>query len=403
MYAANSNQSIDKPEVPSRRIGPDGSLKPLFMLDPNIVYLNHAAYGATPRPVFERFQRWQLELERQPVDFLSRHSTERLAHARHVLADYVGTDRDNLVYVSNGTTGLNMVARSLRIGVGDELLTSDHEHGGIDRLFRFMSGKLEFTYVRREMPMPMSTHEDFVEHFWEGVTPRTKVILLSHFTSPTSLVFPVSEICRRARNAGILTIIDGSHVPGQLPLSLRQLDPDFYVGILHKWVCAPKGCAFLYARPSAQMLLDPLIVSWGWAPKKPGPSKFVDFHEWQGSRDISQFLAAPDAITFQHEHDWDHVRSECRELARYAQAEVTAITGVPPYHLDRPEWFGQVVCAQLPPHVSAEPFKDRLRFDYNIEVSVDVFRNWPRVRISIQGYNTMKDVECLLEALRKLL
>jgi isopenicillin-N epimerase len=384
-------------------IGPDGALRDLFLLDPSVVYLNHAAYGATPKPVFESFQRWQLELEREPVDFLSRFSTGRLAKAREVLAGYVDTDRDNLVYVTNGTTGLNIIARSLPAGPGDEVLTSDHEHGGIDRLFRFTAGQRGFNYVRRTIPMPLTTHEEFVEHFWEGVTQRTRVILLSHFTSPTALLFPVHEICRRARERGILTVIDGSHVPGQFPLSLRNLDPDFYVGILHKWVCAPKGCAFLYARPSAQALLDPLIVSWGWAPKNPGPSKFVDFHEWQGSRDVSEFLAAPDAIAFQAEHNWDSVRAQCCELALYAQREVTALTGVQPYHRT-PEWAGQVVCAQLPQSIgNADAFKLRLRLEHNIEISVDVFGGWPRLRISIQGYNNMDDVHLLLRALEQVL
>ncbi|HKR85649.1 MAG TPA: aminotransferase class V-fold PLP-dependent enzyme [Terriglobales bacterium] len=378
-------------------------MKHLFLLDPRVTYLNHAAYGATPACVFEKFQRWQLELEREPVDFLSRYFTERLEYARAKLAEFVDTDRDNVVYVSNGTTGLNIIARSLPAGPGDEVLTSDHEHGGIARLFRFTSQKLGFTLVQREIAVPVTTHADFVEHFWAGVTPRTRIILLSHFTSPTSLLFPVKEICRRARQTGILTIIDGSHVPGQFTLSLRDIDPDFYVGILHKWVCAPKGCAFLYARPSAQSLLDPLVVSWGWAPKNPGPSKFVDFHEWQGSRDVSEYLAAPDAIQFQREHNWDKVRAECRELALHAQREITKITGVPPYHPELDEWYGQVVCAQLPRYVDAEQLKNRLRFEYNIDVSVDVFHNWPRIRVSIQGYNTLEDVDGLLAALKKIL
>ncbi|HSK39885.1 MAG TPA: aminotransferase class V-fold PLP-dependent enzyme, partial [Arenibaculum sp.] len=338
-------------------------LKEHFLLDPAVTYLNHGAYGATPKPVFESFQRWQLELEREPVDFLSRRATERLAHSRAVLADYVGTERDNLVYVSNGTTGVNIVARSMRLGPGDEVLTSDHEHGGIDRLWRFMAQKLGFTYVKRAIPLPVTTHEAFVEHFWAGVTDRTRVILLSHLTSPTSLVFPVKEICARARQAGILTVIDGSHVPGQLPLSLRDVDADFYVGILHKWLCAPKGCAFLYARPSAQDLLDPLVVSWGWEPKNPGPSKFVEYHEWQGSRDISSFLAVPDAIEFQERHDWDRVRAECKNLAAHAQREIGRLTGLPPYHPDLPEWYGQIVCARLPPGTDDQWLLHALRND----------------------------------------
>ncbi len=378
-------------------------LKDLFLLDPEVTYLNHGAYGATPRPVFEAYQRWQLELEREPVDFLSRYATERLAHSRAVLAQYVDTERDNLVYVSNGTTAMNIIARSLWAGPGDEVLTSDHEHGGIDRLWRFMQQKLGFTYVKRRIPLPVTTHAEFVEHFWAGVTPRTKVILLSQLTSPTSLVFPVAEICARARRAGIVTVIDGSHVPGQLPLSLRAVDPDFYVGILHKWVCAPKGCAFLYARPDAQPRLDPLIVSWGWEPKVPGPSKYVEYHEWQGSRDISSFLAVPDALAFQERHDWDAVRARCKELAAHAQREISALAGTTPYHPDRPEWYGQIVCARLPRDTDDKLLLRRLRFDYGIDVSVDRFDDWPRIRVSIQGYNDVGDVERLLSALRRLL
>lgn len=379
------------------------ALKEQFLLDPEVTYLNHGAYGATPKPVFEAFQRWQLQLEREPVDFLSRNFTTLMAHARAVLARYVDTEPDNLVYVNNGTVGLNIVARGMRLSPGDEVLTSDHEHGGIDRLWRYMAQKQGFRYVVQPIPLPTTTHADFVEHFWAGVTERTRVILLSHLTSPTSIVFPVKEICARARRAGILTVIDGSHVPGQLPLSLRELDPDFYVGIAHKWLCAPKGCAFLYARPAVQDLLDPLVISWGWEPRNPGPSKFVEFHEWQGSRDVSAYLAVPDAIAFQEEQGWDAVRARCRELALYAQAEIQRLTGMPPWHPPSPEWHGQVVCAPLPPGTDDVWLLERLRRDYRIDVSVDKFRGRPRVRVSVQGYNDLADVERLLHALKELL
>jgi isopenicillin-N epimerase len=242
-----------------------------------------------------------------------------------------------------------------------------------------------------------------VEAFWAEVTPKTRVILISQITSPTALVFPVAEICARARRAGIITVVDGSHVPGQLPLSLRTLDPDFYVGILHKWLCAPKGCAFLYARPTAQPLLDPLVVSWGWEPKNPGPSKFVEYHEWQGSRDISQFLSVPAAIAFQREHDWDEVRVRCKALAAHAQREISALTGLQPYHPDLPEWYGQIVCARLPAHIDDLALLHRLRYEYNIDVSVDRFNNLPRIRVSIQGYNDLNDVERLLDVLGRIL
>ncbi|HTO61597.1 MAG TPA: aminotransferase class V-fold PLP-dependent enzyme [Bradyrhizobium sp.] len=375
-------------------------LKEPFLLDPDITYLNHGAYGATPRPVFESYQRWQRELEREPVDFLSRKGTERLAHSRSILADYLGTERDNLVYVNNGTVGLNIVARSLKLKPGDELLTTDHEHGGIDRLFRFMAERLGFTLVKCRVPLPVTSHEALADRFMSHVTPRTRAILVSHLTSPTSLVFPVKEICARARAAGLMTIVDGSHAPGQLPLQLPDVDADFYVGILHKWLCAPKGCAFLYARPSAQDLLDPLVVSWGWEPKNPGPSKFVEYHEWQGSRDFSAYLAVPDAIAFRRQHDWDTVSAKCRALAMQAQRLVSDLFGLAPYHPPRPEWHGQIVCARLPPGTDDVALLHKLRHEFNIDVSVDRF-DGPRVRISVQAYNDENDIDHLLWALQR--
>lgn len=379
------------------------SLKEHFLLNPEVTYLNHAAYGATPRPVFEAYQRWQRLLEFEPVDFLSRNSAGYLAHSRSVLAAYLNTQRDNIVYVANGTVGLNIICHGMRLRPGDEVLTSDHEHGGIDRLWRYMAQRQGFSWIVRPISIPVTTHDEFINHFWHGVTDRTRVIVLSHFTSPSSLLFPVREICRRARAAGILTVIDGSHVPGQFDLSLADLDPDFYVGIAHKWLCAPKGCAFLYARPAVQDLLDPLVISWGWEPRNPGSSKFVEFHEWQGSRDISSFLAVPDAIQFQEEHDWPSVRAYCRNLAVYAQNEIHKITGMAPWHPSDPAWHGQVVCAPLPLYTDEAALIKKLRFEYQIDVSVDRFKNRPRVRVSVQGYNTVDDIEHLLTALRRLL
>ena len=398
-----TGEGLEKTFADAGRVGPDGSLKEHFLLDPQVVYLNHGAYGATPKPVFESFQRWQLELEREPVDFLSRYFEERMAFSRGILADYLDTERDNVVYVPNGTTGLNIVARSMKLKPGDEVLTSDHEHGGIDRLWKFMSQKLGFTYINRELPNPLTTHQEFVEYFRAGITEKTRVILLSHFTSPTALLFPVREICQLARAQGILTVIDGSHIPGQFPLSLREIDADFYIGILHKWLCAPKGCAFLYARPSVQSMLDPLVVSWGWDPRNPGPSKFVDFHQWQGSRDVSEYLSVPDAIEFHKKHNWDKVRIECRELARWTQQEIVKLTGIPAFNKDTPEWLGQMTCAPLPAGVNPVEIKNKLRFEYNIDVTVDYFHATPRIRISIQGYNTQADIEKLLTALKRLL
>lgn len=372
-----------------------------FLLDSSIAYLNHGAYGATPRIVFDEHVKWQRLLELEPVDFLSRHGTERLAHSRQILADFLGTARDNLVYVTNGTVGLNIIANSLKLGPGDELLTTDHEHGGIDRLFRFHAGKSGFKLVHCPIPVPLTTQRDVLDRFLSSVTDDTRAILISHLSSPSSVVFPVKQICQYARSRGIVTIIDGSHVPGQLELDLEDIGADFYVGILHKWVCAPKGCAFVYARPQMQTCLDPLVVSWGWEPKLPGPSRFVEIHEWQGSRDTSAFLSVPAALEFWAARDWPGIRQACRDMAMAARREVCAMFDTEPYHPDSPEWHGQIVCAPLPAGTDAVELLHRLRHEDGIDVSVDYFANNPRVRISVQVYNDWTDIERLLDALKR--
>lgn len=206
-------------------------MKKYFLLDPSVTFLNHGSFGATPKPVFEEYQRWQMEMEKQPVEFLGRRITGLLAESRAVLGKYLGTHVDNLVYTQNVTISMNIIARSLELGTGDEVLTSDHEYGAMDRMWRFLSREHGFAYINQ--PVTLTSHADFIESFWQAVTPRTRVIFLSHITSPTAIIFPIQEIIRRAREKGIITIIDGAHVPGQLPLDLNSLGADFYCGNLH--------------------------------------------------------------------------------------------------------------------------------------------------------------------------
>ncbi len=377
------------------------NLRSQFLLDPSITFLNHGSFGATPKPVFDEYQRWQRELENQPVEFMGRRLTALMADARAALGAYLGTHADNLVYTQNVTISLNIAARSLELGAGDEVLTSDHEYGAMDRAWRFLSKERGFTYVHQ--PTSLESHTAFVESFWAGVTPRTRIIFLSHITSPTALIFPVKEIIQRARAAGIITVIDGAHVAGQLPLHLDSLGADFYGGNLHKWLCAPKGAGFLYARPEVQRLLKPLVVSWGYESSAPSASQFVDHHEYWGTRDVSAFLTVPAAIRFQQENNWDKVRAACHELVKDAQARVCKLTGLPPIHSNDDDWFAQLAAAPLPEDTDIVALKSRLYDEYRVEIPLTAWGDKKLIRISIQGYNTEKDVDRLLEALSAVL
>jgi isopenicillin-N epimerase len=374
-------------------------LKEQFLLDPNVVFLNHGSFGATPKPVFDIYQAWQRELERQPVEFLGRCATELLAGSRAVLADYLGTQRDNLVYVTNATVGVNIVAHSLRLGPGDEVLATDHEYGACDRTWRFLAQKQGFSYNNQPISVPLTTEEDFIEQFWHGITPRTRLIFISHITSPTANIFPIDEVCRLARARGLLTLVDGAHAPGQIPLNLEKIGADFYTGNLHKWLSSPKGAGFLYARPEVQALLEPLIVSWGWQSEMPGPSQFLDQHEWQGTRDLAAFLSVPAAIQFQKENDWKEVREACHALAVEAESRICALTGRPSLYPDD-TWFAQMLSARLPAKTDIVALKSRLYEGFRVEVPLMEWNGHKLIRVSVQGYNIHQDIDRLLLALK---
>ncbi len=376
------------------------NLNTYFLLDPSVTFLNHGSFGATPRPVFEEYQRWQVELERQPVEFLGRRFNGLMAESRAALGEYLGSHADNLVYTQNVTVSMNIVARSLDLGAGDEVLASDHEYGAMDRTWRFLAKEHGFTYINQ--PVSLVSREAFIDSFWSAVSPHTRVIFLSHITSPTAVIFPLDEIIQRARRAGIITVIDGAHAPGQLSLDLDYFGPDFYGGNLHKWLCAPKGAGFLYARPEMQNLLKPLVVSWGYESLMPGKSTFVDHHEWWGTRDVAAFLSVPAAIKFQKDHDWENIRTECHKLVKDAQGRICELTGLAPLHARSDHWFAQLAAAQLPADTDLPALKIRLYDEFRIEIPLIEWQDKKLIRISAQGYNTEADIDRLLFALSKL-
>ncbi|HEY3062159.1 MAG TPA: aminotransferase class V-fold PLP-dependent enzyme [Chloroflexota bacterium] len=379
------------------------ALRSEFLLDPDIVFLNHGSFGACPRPVFERYQWWQRELERQPVEFLGRRLHELMATARAGLAEYLGADADEIVYYPNVTAALNAVARSLPLGEGDEILSTNHEYGALERTWTFMAEHRGARLVVREVPPPLKTPEEVVETIWAGVTPRTRVLFISHITSPTALTLPIAPLIARAKKAGIWTMVDGAHAPGQVPIDLHALGVDFYGGNCHKWLSAPKGAGFLYVRRDLQELIEPLVISWGWRAHDPGPSRFVDEHERSGTRDPAAYLAVPDAIAFQAERDWPRVRAECHELVRVARAGLLELSGEEPLVDDDPRWFVQMATLPLPIDTDTEELKRRLWDDFRVEIPLSRWGNRPGIRVSVQGYNTRSDIEHLLEALAKLL
>ena len=376
------------------------ALRDQFLLRPGVVFLNHGSFGACPRPVFDVYRNWQMELELQPVEFIQRRLNTLLAEARETLGEYVGSPGDDLVYVTNATTAVNIVARSIDLEAGDEVLTTDHEYGAINRTWEFVCGRRGARLVKQQIPLPIETAEQAVEAVWAGVTGRTRILAISHITAPTAMILPVTELVRRAREAGIITVVDGAHAAGQIDLDLAEMGVDFYAGNCHKWMMAPKGAGFLYARREMQPLLEPLIG--GRAAGDPSRSPFLTEHQYQGTRDSAAFLSVPEAIRFMDEHRWPSVRSTCHDLEVHARLAVSELTNLLPVTPDDPTWFSQMTTLPIP-NCDASELKRRLLDEYSIEIPTTGLNGMLFLRLSVQGYNSREDIDLLMGALSVIL
>jgi len=382
-----------------------------FLLDPEVLFLNHGSFGACPRPVFEDYQRWQLKLERQPVEFLDsrRGLKANLQVAREALAKELNTAPDNIAQVSNATTGLNVVIQSLPLKPGDEILTTNHEYNALEKTWTYVARKTGAKVVVMTVPLPLTSVQQFHDAVAAGFSDRTKVLFLSHITSPTALLFPIESLVKEARSRGVFSVIDGAHTPGHIPLDLDALGPDFYSGNCHKWLMSPKGSAFVYCRPERQAMIDPLVISHGWTAdnKEPGvrgpfgSSPFVDEIEMQGTRDPSAWLAVPAALEFRRLHDWWKVSADCHRLAQETAARLQELTGLPA--LSTPEFCApQMVAMPIPP-CEPQAVHDELLRKYGIEIPVFEWQGHYIVRLSCQGYNTRGQMDVLIGALSELL
>jgi isopenicillin-N epimerase len=380
-----------------------------FLIRDDVVFLNHGSFGACPRPVFAKYQEWQLELERQPVEFLGRNLTETMRQPRIALAAELGTVQDNIVGLTNATLGLNIVAQSLDLKPGDQILTTDHEYSALEKTWAYVCRKTGAEVVVVKVPMPLLSEAQFTDTIIAGMTDRTRVLFLSHITSPTALLFPIERSIAEARKRGIWSVIDGAHTPGHIKLELDKLGADFYSGNCHKWMMAPKGSAFLHARPEVQGLIDPLVISHGWTDKSKEPgakgafgnSPFIDELEMQGTRDPAPWLTVPAAIDYRRDNDWDSVQAHCHALALDTAHRLGERTGLPP--LSAPQFSAPQMIAMPIPECDVEAIKVALYDKYRIEIPVFKWQDTCIVRLSVQGYNSKPQMDLLISALTDLL
>jgi isopenicillin-N epimerase len=377
------------------------SLASQFLLRKDVTFLNFGSFGACVRPVFERYQQYQLELEEEPVRFITVNGLEYLKQSRQALGEYLNCDADDVVYVTNPSYAVNIIAKSLKLQAGDEILTTNLEYGACDRTLRYYCKKAGASYIKYNVPFPLTTKEEFVEQFMKLATEKTKLIFISHLTSSTGLRFPVEEICKAAKERGILTFVDGAHGPGQVPVDLTAMDVDIYTGACHKWMMTPKGSSFLHVKRELQHLFDPLIISWGYEAAKPSHSQFLDYHQLQGTRDFSAFLTIPDAINFMKQHNWPQVNTACRKLVQENAAEFCKLLNASPIAPVNDDFIAQLYSA---PIKTKEPEKLHHHFfdQYKIEIPVMPHGDKVYLRYSIQAFNSQADLDKLFDAIMEI-
>jgi len=373
----------------------------MFLLDPTITYLNFGAFGGCPRVIFDDYQLWQLELERDPTQFIVTTGPQYLKKSREALAAYIHCSPEDVVYTTNPSYAINIIAKGMNLQAGDQILSTNLEYGALDRTWNFYCKKSGAEFVRQPITLPLVSKERFIEEFFSGLTPRTKAIFISHITSTTALIFPVKEICALAKQKGLMTIVDGAHVPGHIHLDLSEIQADVYTGACHKWMMTPKGSSFLYLKKEFQPF-DPLLVSWGYESAFPSGSEFLDYHQMQGTRDYSAFLTIPKAIAFMQEHHWEDKAAACRKLAHTNYSRFCDLLGSVPNSPVSDEFLGQMCSI---PIATDEPEKLQRHLFEKYRIEIPVMRQEKRIfiRYSIQAYNTQADLDKLYKALQEIM
>jgi isopenicillin-N epimerase len=375
-------------------------------------YFNHGSFGPPPEPVRQARAEWQARLDRQPMDFLVRQLEPAWHDARCRLASFVGTSPENLVFSTNATAAMNVVAASFPLAPGDEVLLNDHEYGAVRRIWDRACRRAGAEVKVAAFPQPMESAEQVVDSLFAAATGRTRLVVVSHITSPTAIILPVQAICREARRRGLAVCIDGPHAIAQVDVCLDQFDCDYYCASCHKWLSAPFGSGFLYVHPRRQSQISPPLLSWGVPPPREPAAWWEEFY-WSGTSDPSALLAIPAAIEFLEQVGLETFRARTHYLAQYARQSLIAMLEsrgasgaetltagclVP----DNPQWYGSMAHVPLPP--GDHQWLQRALWErYGMEVPIIAWSGRRFIRVSCHLYNDRRQIDRLAAALAESL
>jgi len=381
------------------------TLRQAWSIPDGVTYLNHGSFGPTPRVVQSAREEWSAQLASQPMDFFLRAMEPALDEALAVLGEFIGAAASDLCFVDNATVAMNVVAQSVPLQPGDEVVLNNHEYGAVRRIWQTACTRQQAKLVQPPIRTPIASAAEIVESIFAAVTPRTKLIVVSHVTSPTAIVFPVEEICRRAQAMKIPVCIDGPHAIAMCPLSLKQLGCAFYCASLHKWLSAPLGSGFLYVRRDWQTKLTPPVVSWGGSLSGRSARWQDDFY-WLGTRDPAPYLAVPEAIRFLEEIGFEAFREHGHRLAKIVRERLSNDWNVEALVPDEVAFYGTMITMPLPPGPilrakphAMDPLQAALWEKHRIECPVMDWNGRRHLRVSCHAYTTREDLQRLFTAL----
>ena len=371
---------------------------PRYLLDPAICFLNHGSFGACPAEILAVQQKWRERLEQEPVDFLDRRRDELLGMARERAAKFIGARPKDIVFVPNATTGINAVLLSFPPEPGTQVLTSNHRYDAVANTLKRAIESKGAQLVEADVPFPLSTSNQIVEAFAKAITPQTRLMVIDQITSPTGLCFPTEELISLARANDIRVLVDGAHAPGQVDLNLNTMQPDWWVGNLHKWVCAPKGAALLWTAEEHHERMHSTVTSHGM-----GGGYHEEF-DWPGTFDPTPILTSIHAMDLHEEMGGADLRAAHHQLVRHGRTLLAHQLSLSLPHPDDSRLYAAM--ATLPFPISDEParvLRDRLFREYRVEVPVLEWngKNWFRIS-GFAGYNRPQDYQTLADAITRM-
>jgi isopenicillin-N epimerase len=375
------------------------ALRKEWGLDPDFLTVNHGSYGATPLAVRAEQDRWRQRMEAQPTRFFSLELPGALREAAAALARFLNADPGDVAFVPNATTGANAVLRSMRFAAGDEILHVAHVYNAVRNTIGYLAEQTGAEVVVANIPFPRPEPAAILKNIERAIGRRTRIAVIDHITSSSALVLPVEEIVRLCHAAGVPVLIDGAHGAGQVALDLRQLDADWYVGTCHKWLCAPKGCGFIFARADRRADLHPVTISHGYG------GGFTAEFDWTGTMDPSAFLSLPAAIAFFEKLGGAAFRERNRKLAAEAAALVAGALKTEVGAL--PGMAGSMGLVRLPIDLEAKR-SEAVRVRHALQAAgtdapVHPVGSTLWLRLSAYAYNEIGDYQRLAELLPAVL